>query len=397
MPSSAQSTAPPFGSQGEFVVSGSSVMAISWRWWDTSDAWAYALTIAPAADLFVFRNVSIGASLHFGYADTYAYGADGSFVETESTTLSGAVRAGVNVPIAKAVSWYPQLAAGLEFVESEEHLIRGQSLSVATSALGYPSSTQLGPWVELFAPLLFHPEPHFFLGAGPDFFHDFAHIQGGADVGGQRTTVGAGVVVGSWWGGSAAADDALPTAPPPPHRFGDAHEFVLSSESMADVYYTADAGVPSASSGFTIAPGVDYFVTNRVSVGVAFTIGSGHETGIDPSSRLAVSDDVVSGAGTLRLGVDVPISRWFSLYPRAGISAGVVSYDEKSNHRENKYSEDFVSVGVYVPLLLHVAPHAFIGFGPAVSRDLGRVIQQSSIENRTTSAGAGLMVGGWID
>jgi hypothetical protein len=223
-------------------------------------------------------------------------------------------------------------------------------------------------------------------------------VEGGADGSGQRTSVGAGVVVGGWWGGAASAGEPLPTvAEAPPHRFGDARQIVLSSDSTADVYWTTHAGVASSSTSFTIAPGIDYFVTNRVSLGIAFAIRSSHTSGIDATSQLPVTDDVVSGGAMLRLGVDIPISRWFSLYPRGGFSAGVVSYDERTNNSQNKYTENFVSVGVYAPLLLHVAPHAFVGFGPQVTRDLGRVIQHTSIENRTTSAGAGLIVGGWID
>src|SRR4029077_13871899 len=145
----AQDLAPPFGDKGELVVTGSSVMAISWTWWEPSEAWAYALTIAPAVDLFVARNLSLGMGLHFGYTDIYGYGADGSFVETETTTFRAALRAGANIPMAMDFSWYPQLAGGFESVRISERLDHGQSLSVAASPLGSASTKQVGPWVEL--------------------------------------------------------------------------------------------------------------------------------------------------------------------------------------------------------------------------------------------------------
>jgi opacity protein-like surface antigen len=393
----AQNGAPPFGERGEFVATGSSVMAISWTWWEASDAWAYALTIAPALDLFVARNVSLGVGLQFGYVENDHYGADGSLVETDSTTFSGAVRLGVNVPIATEVSWYPQLAVGFESLRSEERLESGRSRSVADSPLGASESRQDGPWIEFFAPLLFHPRPHFFVGLGPDIFHDFGAVRGGPNVGGQRTSLGIGVVMGTWWGGPASSAGAQQTALTQSRRFGEAHEVVLSSEAAAGANWTTYAGVPSESTIVTFAPGVDYFVTRHVSVGAALAIRSTRVTGIDATTTLPVTSHEGGYTGMLRVGVDLPMTAWLSFYPRAGVSGGVVTHDEKSGDGQNRYNENVISVGIYAPLLLHVAPHAFFGFGPALSRDLYRAIQHSNVENRTTSAGAGLIVGGWID
>jgi hypothetical protein len=55
------------------------------------------------------------------------------------------------------------------------------------------------------------------------------------------------------------------------------------------------------------------------------------------------------------------------------------------------------SVGVYVPLLVHVAPHAFCGFGPSFSRTLAHV--QDGYAKPTgdgTFFGLSFMVGGWL-
>lgn len=393
----AQDRAPAFGDKGQLVVTGSSVMAISWTWWEASDDWRYALTIAPAVDLFVVRNLSLGMGFHFGYMDHEAYGADGSLVETYLTTFRWAFRGGANVPLSPRASWYPQLAVGFESVQAQVQQLAGSSLSVSASPFGYPSTKQVGPWVELFAPVLFHPRPHMFVGFGPDVFHDFGDVTGaGSNVGGQRTSVGVGAVVGTWWGGPARSDPPLaePAAPP---RFGDASQVVFTSEIAADASTAIYAGIPSKSTILTFAPGIDYFVMRHLSVGAALAIRWSANSGIDASNRLSVTEDLTEASGMLRVGVDFPLATWLSLYPRANLSLGIAAYDEKSGASENKFTANVISVGLYAPLLLHMAPHAFVGFGPVVAHDLVRAYQGSGAQNRTTSAGASMMVGGWID
>jgi hypothetical protein len=172
---------------------------------------------------------------------------------------------------------------------------------------------------------------------------------------------------------------------------------VLSSEIAASATKTTYTGVASSSTIFTLAPGIDYFVTRHFSVGAACAIRSAQVTGIDPSNRLPVSADMTGASALLRVGFDVPIATWLSFYPRASLSLGVDAYDQKSGDTENKYTENVLSLGVYAPLLVHVAPHAFLGFGPSVAQDLERANQRTNSEDRSTSAGAGLIVGGWIE
>jgi hypothetical protein len=205
--------APPFGAKGEFVVTGASNIGISYTQFDASQATFLSASFSPSFDYFVLRNVSVGVNVDAEYLDERGYGADSSLVRTRSTTISGGVRVGVNVPILDHVSWYPRLTIGFEVDQSEQDLISGGSISVAGSPLGYPSSTQTGPTLNVFAPLLVHIAPHLFIGWGPFFFHDLASVAGGPNVGGQRTDVGADFVVGTWWGGAPPplAQDAPPT------------------------------------------------------------------------------------------------------------------------------------------------------------------------------------------
>jgi hypothetical protein len=65
-------------------------------------------------------------------------------------------------------------------------------------------------------------------------------------------------------------------------------------------------------------------------------------------------------------------------------------------------TDDIVSVDLYVPLLVHPAPHVFIGFGPRASYELSDSLSFSneplapSVQNRATTWGASLVVGGWL-
>src|SRR5208282_2385922 len=124
-------------------------------------------------DYFFVRNLSIGFDVAAGYSDDKGYGADGSLDETKTTSISGGVRLGVNVPLGDLFSFYPRVTLGLEQTRQAESVVSGGTDSVATS-VGSPATTKTGPWVNAFAPLLFHATPHFFLGVGPRVEHFFA-------------------------------------------------------------------------------------------------------------------------------------------------------------------------------------------------------------------------------
>jgi opacity protein-like surface antigen len=404
--------APPFGARGELVVTGGSSAGISWQTFDSSQARYFSAAFSPGLDWFVARNVSIGVTGSVGYGDSQGYGADGSLVDTRSTSWSIGPRVGVNLPLGERFSWYPMLAVGFESVHEENTLVSGSSLSAATSPLGYSTTTMLGPWLDLYAPVLFHPKPHLFIGFGPSWFQDFGHAQGGPDVGGQRTNVGAGLVVGGWWRGAADAQDIENAPPPPaelrPHRFGLVRQVVVDSSLVLSAHYTTYAGSSSGVTTLAFAPGLDYFVGDHFSLGLAGNLSSTSDKAVDPTTSQPVNFSETSTGAALRMGVDVPLGHWLSLYPRASIGFGRNSYDETSGSNENKNDEAITWVGLNVPLLVHPASHFFVGFGPSVSRDLDRSIifpgftdlpggAAVKSENRSTTVGASLVVGGWFE
>ena len=182
-----EATPPSFGRRGQVVVLGGSDVGLSTSTFDGSSATRASYFFDPSVAYFVAKNVSIGLSGSAQYAESRGYGADNSLVDTRTTTVSAGPMFGLNVPMGTRLSWYPQLTIGFEWTRQTEQLVAGSSLSVSGSALGYPETTQFGPFVDVYAPFLLHATDGFFFGFGPGFFHDFGTVSGGPDIGGQRT------------------------------------------------------------------------------------------------------------------------------------------------------------------------------------------------------------------
>jgi hypothetical protein len=306
-------------------------------------------------------------------------------------------RLGVDLPLGRTFSLWPQVTLAIESVHRDETVISGSSASIAGNPIAAPSTTMVGPSLALYVPLLVHPGPHFFIGFGPEVFHDFGKAQGQTDVGGQRTTVGAGLEIGGYFGGRPAPADEL--APRPASKvFGDARELVITNEEVVAGNYTTYAGTGASAASLSATVGVDYFVVSHVSFG-AFVFGSyNHTVGFEPSG-VEVTSTTTSFGGGPRLGVNVPLGRWVSLFPRVLFGFGPRSYDEKTGTSENAPAELVAWLGLSLPLLVHPAPHVFVGFGPTLSRDLWHAVSypgQPSTQNSETTVGAGLVVGAWL-
>jgi hypothetical protein len=277
---------------------------------------------------------------------------------------------------------------------------------------GNAPSTRSGPWVSAWLPLLWHPASHFFVGFGPNASYVFAGSDGGPGMGGARFSAGAGVVVGGWIGGahvpSAAIEDADDTPPATSRvrRFGDVGEIVLSSDlgvSGGGTSYT-DAGGNSSWS-VAIAPAFDGFVAHNISFGVGFDIFSGSENGTDVSTGTHYTSTRSGGSLAPRLGWNISIADWLSVWARLTIGYGLAHRDLQELTASDHYSERYAWVGIYVPVLFHLAQHFFVGFGPSASTDLAhwftpdnsiQWIPTQSTNNRGSTVGAALTVGGWL-
>jgi hypothetical protein len=361
----------------------------------------------PTLDWFVVRNVSLGLKTGVAYSDTRGYGADSSLVETRTTSVRVGPRVGVNLPLGRDVSLWPAAALGFEWVSETQSLVSGTSTSVSGNPLGYPSSTELGPWVELDVALLWHVAPHLFVGVVPGVFHGFGHVQGGPEVGGQETEVSAGFLLGGWFGGppgpQAPRDAPEPTAPPPSpgpvRRFGMAGELAFSDELALGGQWTGYGGSSSSSSSGYLTAGIDYFPADYFSIGIVATGSLGGTTGIDSSTGGTVTSQVSRAGLGLRAGVNIPIGDHVSFWPRASVSFGAETINEQEAGATNKNAESITTIGIYAPVLVHPASHFFLGLGPSASTDLARSIAvngAAGVQNTSTVYGAGLVVGGWL-
>jgi hypothetical protein len=139
-----------------------------------------------------------------------------------------------------------------------------------------------------------------------------------------------------------------------------------------------------ASTAISIFPATDYFVIENLSIGGV--IGVGYIKAGDAHSTIFRLGP--------RIGYNIDLSPLLSLWPKLGISyAHTTSEDSVTNASGDEVTDttknDAVQLNLFVPVMLHPAPHFFAGFGPFVDTDLNG-------DNRATTWGLRLTLGGWI-
>lgn len=390
-----------FGDRGELVVTADSSISISSTAYSVFDAKYFYAAFSPGFDYFIVRGVSLGLDAGVSYANAKGY-VIGGLAETTTTTVSAGARVGVNVPLSDAFSLYPRLTLGAETVSREITLPLTTGLDVNAPVGGVPRKTTTGgAFVTAFVPILLHPARHLFVGAGPGVSHELGNATGAPALGGPRTTVFGRLVVGGWWGG-----DEVPTSEPSSSsgesaaatthaaRFGDKHQWVFSGDLSGGVNYTKFTGSAVSSTTVELSPAADYFPVSRLSVGLGGIVGHSTLTG-STDERLVIKSTRVGG--DVRVGVDLPIASSLSFYPRASIGVFHDVYTRYDPVSPDEKQQIEVAVALYAPLLAHVAPHFFAGFGPIVLHDLLNNDQKpGAVDNLATRIGARLVVGGWL-
>ncbi len=395
-----ESPSAPFGARGQFFVTSGWGAGVSSTAYDNGQAARFSASITPGIDYFVVRNFSVGVDLELDYSNDKGYGADGSLVQTITTSFAAGPRLGFNIPLGRAFSLYTHATIGIDWARRTEQLLSGNSLSIASSPTGAPATTQTGPWISLYLPLLLHPAPHFFFGFGPTVFRNFGRIQGGPDVGAQRTRLGADFEIGGYFGGRTPAPEPAPVPGPrgPTRRFGDAGELVLTGEIGSSALRTTYDGTTSSLTSVTVSPGIDYFIVDQFSIGLAVGGTYSNESGLDGTTPVTFTTTGLSVA-VPRIGVEARIARWLSFYPRADVYFGFATDNEQERTSANQDKQTYLGVGLYAPLLVHVAPHFFAGVGPSVSHDVMHQYQApngASNQVRGTTFGASAVVGAWL-
>lgn len=193
---------------------------------------------------------------------------------------------------------------------------------------------------------------------------------------------------------------------PPPLPFGAPGEIAISGTSGLGAGYTSYSGSKASSLSFSFGPAVDVFVARNVSIGLSATIAYSDAQGYGADGSL-VKTTTTNLSGAARVGYNVPLGASLSLWPRL-----LLGYEWQ---QENQRAVDggTTSVGgnplgyptttyeglwteLQLPLVLHLAPHAFAGFGPSLFHEFSNPQGGSGGSGERTSVGALLDVGGWF-
>jgi len=138
--------------------------------------------IVPSLDYFVAPNVSVGGTIGIIHEDLSidSLGVSG----VTMTAIEVGARVGYNVPFSDAFSLWPRLSLAYERV----------SVSGGT---GNDSTGYLIP-LTIFAPVLWHPAQHFFVGLGPVFSTQLTFKIGGVDQA-KTTDFGIQAILGGYF------------------------------------------------------------------------------------------------------------------------------------------------------------------------------------------------------
>ena len=164
-----------FGDRGQIAISSDAGLSISSKSTSGVDGSTTTLMLRPALDYFVVNNVSVGGFLGLDYTSTSG---------AHTTTFAIGPRVGYNFAFSEHFSFWPKLG----FSYSSSSTSKSADVpppGTTTSASGSHLA------LNLFAPVMFHPVQHFFLGFGPALDTD---LTGDA----KQTTIAGRLTIGGY-------------------------------------------------------------------------------------------------------------------------------------------------------------------------------------------------------
>lgn len=201
--------------------------------------------------------------------------------------------------------------------------------------------------------------------------------------------------------GVAMAQDATagPVDAAPVNAFGGAGQISIQSDLQLSFQSTSfsapDGGEdPESRTTITLAPALDYFVADNISIG--------GQLGYTSTSQ----GDASSSAITIgpRVGYNLSLSDQVSFWPRLGLWYSSISSETEvtvpdgmggTTTQTADVSGSKMGVSIFAPFLVHLADHFFVGIGPNVDMDLSsKVEDEDSVKE--TSFGVRSVVGGWF-
>lgn len=171
------------------------------------------------------------------------------------------------------------------------------------------------------------------------------------------------------------------------------------SWSMLDIQYTTYNNNGGSVTRFGVAPTLDYFVVDNLSLGaqLLFSIGT-----ISPPSAAAGEPQPQSTTLTTfgiapQIGYNIALGESFSFWPKVYFAYATIS---ASN---NGGSEEVSSLGLFAPFLYHPVRHFYLGLGPNVATQLGNSsstsggnVTTTTYNDKATSLGIMATFGGYF-
>lgn len=187
------------------------------------------------------------------------------------------------------------------------------------------------------------------------------------------------------------------------NRAALAAALLISSAAPAADFEFGKQGqlVPNGTLGFTyqtdgntsfflasISPDLAYFIADHLALGLAIHYF------LQKTTARGVDSGIQTSAGIEPYGaVDLPLSPLLSFFPRAGVEVRSSPGDRRS-----------LALTAFAPLLLHPAPHFFLGFGPGIIAEVVATVPSTSVgigqptqgTSRTVTVLAQSIVGGYF-
>lgn len=161
----------------------------------------------------------------------------------------------------------------------------------------------------------------------------------------------------------------------PARNFGAEGELAFASENTLDIRHSSNEAT-----SVTFGPAADYFIIDRLSLGgfISFTFLNVHD-----------SDTIQFGIGP-RVGYYLAFTNLIGIWPKLGFSYAHSNVSVTVAGAKSSTSNDAIALNLFAPVMMHPATHFFVGFGPFLDVDL-------SGDDRVTSYGLKLTIGGWLD
>jgi hypothetical protein len=178
------------------------------------------------------------------------------------------------------------------------------------------------------------------------------------------------------------------TEPSGADLFGAVGQIVVSGDLEASFSHVSFSMGDASQTSFALIPAADFFAAPNISIGGALALThSSFDTGVPGSS----SADTTGIGILVRGGYNARLGSQVSIWPRLAIGYSHTSSDT-GGASASGYT---VPLRIDAPILIHLAPHFFVGIGPLFQTELVSKTEGQS-DAKVTVFGITTIVGGYF-